>query len=91
MYQRHILCTLYGAVDFLNVLKKGWSWGGGGRCYWYIVKYYVPVDDGWEEVLVRNVLHYIPITAITHLVYLLDRNSCKEPHCKPDWIYIIPK
>ena len=41
-------------------------------CYWYIVKYYVPVDDGWEEVLVRNVLHYVPISAITHLVYLLD-------------------
>ncbi len=38
--------------------------------------YYVPGDDGWEEVLVRNVLHYIPIAAIAHLVYLLDRSSC---------------
>jgi hypothetical protein len=28
MYRRPILCTLYGAVDFLNVLKKGF-WGGG--------------------------------------------------------------
>ncbi len=37
MYKRPILCTLYGAVDFLNVLKKGCWWGGG--CYWYIVKY----------------------------------------------------
>ncbi len=36
MYRRPILCTLYGAVDFLNVLKKG-CFGGG--CYWYIVKY----------------------------------------------------
>ncbi len=23
--------------------------------------YYVPVDDGWDEVLVRNVLHYVPV------------------------------
>jgi hypothetical protein len=23
MYRRSILCTLYGAVDFLNALKKG--------------------------------------------------------------------
>ncbi len=31
MYRRHTLCTLYGAVDFLNVLKKGcWLGGGGG-------------------------------------------------------------
>jgi hypothetical protein len=37
MYRRPILCTLYGAVDFLNVLKK--AVGGGGGCYWYIVKY----------------------------------------------------
>jgi hypothetical protein len=28
MYRRRVLCNLYGAVDFLNVLKKGW-WGGG--------------------------------------------------------------
>jgi hypothetical protein len=30
MYRRPILCTLYGTVDFLNVLKKGCWWGGGG-------------------------------------------------------------
>jgi hypothetical protein len=29
MYRRPILCTLCGAVDFWNVLKKG-CWGGGG-------------------------------------------------------------
>ncbi len=30
MYRRRpLLCTLYGAVDFLNVLKKG-CWGAGG-------------------------------------------------------------
>ncbi len=33
--ETHIM-YLYGAVDFLNVLKKG-CWGG--VCYWYIVKY----------------------------------------------------
>ncbi len=39
------LCTgdlyyvlMYGAVNFLNVLKKG-CWGrGGGVCYWYTMK-----------------------------------------------------
>jgi hypothetical protein len=32
MYRKRILCTLYGAVDFFNVLKKGClgGWGGGG-------------------------------------------------------------
>ncbi len=53
MYRRPILCTLYGAVDFLNVLKKG-CWYGGVHCT-------VPIGDGWEEVLVRNVLHYVPV------------------------------
>ncbi len=47
MYRRPILCTLCGAVDFLNVLKKG-CWGGGGKGvllvivgkkYWYIMFY----------------------------------------------------
>ncbi len=23
--------------------------------------HYVPIGDGWEEVLVRNVLHYVPV------------------------------
>jgi hypothetical protein len=32
MYRRCILCTLYGAVDFLIVLSKDlYGWGGGGR------------------------------------------------------------
>ncbi len=78
MYRRPILCTLYGTVDFLNVLKKGCWWGGGVLLVHSEINY-VPVDDGWEEVLLRNVLHYIPISAITHLVYLLDRSCCKEP------------
>ncbi len=52
MYLRPILCTLYGAVDFLNVLKKYiiYLYVGAGDMW-----YYVPVDDGWEELLGRNV------------------------------------
>jgi hypothetical protein len=60
MYRRPILCTLYSAVDFLNVLKKG-CWWGGGVLLVHSEIYYVPVGDGWEEVLVRNVLHYVPV------------------------------
>ncbi len=62
MYRRPILCTLYGAVDFLNVLKNGCWWGGMLLVHSEI--YYVPIGDGWEEVLVRNVLHvlhYVPV------------------------------
>ena len=40
MYRKPILWTLYNALDFLKVLK----------CI-----YYVPVDDGWDQVLGRNV------------------------------------
>jgi hypothetical protein len=29
--------------------------------------HYVPQGEGWEEVVVRNVLHYVPIAAIAHL------------------------
>jgi hypothetical protein len=49
MYRRPILCTLYGAV------------GGGGVLLVHSDIYYVPVDDGWEEVLVHNVIHYVPV------------------------------
>ena len=63
MYRRPMLCTLYGAVDFLNVLKKG--------CWWGVLLvhseiYYVPIGDGWEEVLVDNVLHYVPVLLSNH-------------------------
>jgi hypothetical protein len=33
MYRRPILCTLYGAVDCLQVLKIAVVGGGGGGCY----------------------------------------------------------
>jgi hypothetical protein len=33
MYRRPILCTLYGAVDFLKVMKIAVVGGGGGGCY----------------------------------------------------------
>jgi hypothetical protein len=57
--RRPIFCTLYGAVDFLNVLKKGCL--GGGVLLVHNEIHYVPIGDGWEEVLVRNVLHYVPV------------------------------
>ncbi len=44
MYRRLILCTLYGAVDFLNVLKKGCLWGGVLLVHSEI--YYLPIGDG---------------------------------------------
>ncbi len=65
MYWRRILCTLYGAIDYLNVLKKGW---GGGVLEVHSEIHYVPLGEGWEEVVVRNVLHYVPIAAIATMV-----------------------
>ena len=51
-----------GAVDFLNVLKKGCWWGRGVLLVpVHSEIFYVPVDDGWEEVLVRNVQYYITL------------------------------
>jgi hypothetical protein len=35
--------------------------GGGGGGLVYSEIYYVPIGDGWEEVLVRNVSHYVPV------------------------------
>jgi hypothetical protein len=29
--------------------------------------HYVPIGDGWEEVLVRNVLHYVPVLLLVCL------------------------
>jgi hypothetical protein len=46
MYRRPILCTLYGAVDFLKVLKIAVVGGGG------------VLLDGWEEVLGHNDVMY---------------------------------
>jgi hypothetical protein len=60
MYRRCILCTLYSAVDFLNVVKKGW-WGGGGVVELHSEIHYVPLGEGWEEVVVCNVFHYVPL------------------------------
>jgi hypothetical protein len=56
MYRRPILWTLYNALDFLKVLKIAVVVGGGGggvNCTKCI--YYFPVDDGWDQVLGRNV------------------------------------
>jgi hypothetical protein len=53
MYWRPILCTLYGVVDFLY-------------CTCSEEIHYVPIGDGWREVLVCNVLHYIPVLLSNH-------------------------
>ncbi len=75
MYRRRILCTLYGAVDFLNVLKKG-CWGGGGGLVVHNEIDYVPLGEGWEEVMVRNVLPTTPHTINTSPQD--TQHSCKE-------------
>jgi hypothetical protein len=65
MYRRPILCTLYDAVDFLNVLKNAVVGGGGGRVLLVHSEiYYVPVDDGWY------VMYYI-----TYQYFILETNS----------------
>jgi hypothetical protein len=70
MYRRPILCTLYGAVDFLSVLKNAVV-GGGGVLLVHSEIYNIPVDDGWDPVLVRNVLHYIPVLYVLHYIPVL--------------------
>ncbi len=40
---------------------------GGGVLLVHSDIYYVPVDDGWEEVLVHNVLNYVPVL---HYMYV---------------------
>jgi hypothetical protein len=70
--ETHIMYTLYGAVDFLNVLKNAVVGGGGGgvSCtLWLLVHseiYYVPVVDDWTQVLARNVIHYVPVLHPSH-------------------------
>jgi hypothetical protein len=41
MYRRPLLCALYGAVDFFNVLKKYvmYLWVMVGKKYWYVMYY----------------------------------------------------
>ncbi len=81
MYRRFILCTLYGAVDFLNVLKKG-CWGGGGRggwgCYWYLVKYimYLQVMVGKKHWYIMYYIMYQYFTLDTNIKFAStgDRN-----------------
>ncbi len=43
--------------------------GVGGVLLVHSEIYYVPVDDDWEVVMIRNVLHYVPVlfyVPITH-------------------------
>jgi hypothetical protein len=51
MYRRPTLCTLHIAADFLKSLEIAVVWGGGGTGIMCI--YYIPVDDGMEQVLGR--------------------------------------
>jgi hypothetical protein len=48
--------------SFLKCPEEGLLVGGGGLLLVHSEILYVPVDDGWEEVLVRNILHYVPIS-----------------------------
>jgi hypothetical protein len=48
--------------SFLKCPEERLLGGGGVVLLVHSEIFYVPVDDGWEEVLVRNVLHYIPIS-----------------------------
>jgi hypothetical protein len=41
--------------------------GKGGVLLVHSEIFYVPVDDGWEEVLVRNELHYVTISGYKQL------------------------
>jgi hypothetical protein len=52
MYRRPTLCTLHIAVDFLKSLEIAVVWRGVvlGYCAYM---YYIPVDDGMEQVLGR--------------------------------------
>jgi hypothetical protein len=54
MFRRPILCTLYGAVDFLNILKNAVVGGGGGGGGFMVncEKYYVTVGNGWVKLMV---------------------------------------
>jgi hypothetical protein len=75
MYRRPILCTLYGAIDF-KCSEEGLLGGGGGVLMVRVNNeiHYVLIGDGWEEVLVHNVLHYVPVLLLACL------NPC---HIKP--------
>jgi hypothetical protein len=84
MYLRPILCTLYGAVDFLNVLKKG-CWWGGGVLLVHSEIYYVPAGDGWEEVLIHDVLHYVPVPHPGHKHYVCLRRGSDPGRLRHRW------
>ncbi len=39
-----------------------------------------PIDDGWEEVLVRNVLHYLPVLHYVPIMYGPKWHSLRSCH-----------
>jgi hypothetical protein len=71
MYRRPILCTLYGAVDFLNVLKKGCCWGGGGEevLVRNVLHYYVPRHKNNRYINSYYFLSSLPLLRATTAVF----------------------
>jgi hypothetical protein len=49
---------------FLKCPEEGLLVGGGGVLLVHSEIYYVPIGDGWEEVLHYNVLHYVPVLVL---------------------------
>jgi hypothetical protein len=37
-----------------------------GEKYWYVMYYITIQGDGWREVLVRDVLHYVLVLLLNH-------------------------
>ncbi len=72
MYRRPILCTLYGAVDFLNVQKKAVV--GGGVCYWFIVKYimYLQMMGGKKYWYVMYYITYQQLPSLTWFIHQIE-------------------
>ncbi len=45
--------------------------------------HYVPLGEGWEEGVVRNVLHYVPIAAIAAMVRSTAARSGQDSWASP--------
>jgi hypothetical protein len=60
MYRSPILCTLYGAVDFLNVLKKYFMYlyVMVGKKYWYVM-YYITYQYFFPTITYRYIMYFI--------------------------------
>jgi hypothetical protein len=69
MYRRPILCTLFILRCWFLKCSEAWLLVGGVLLVHSEI-YDVPIGDGWEEVLVRNVSHYVPVLYVMyHIKY----------------------